>query len=122
MDGLAAIVPGIDDEAIAVGQTIAARKFGRDRNQMAEQRSMLLRDMRKRCYVLLRNEEQMCRRLRIDVRERYALIVLMKPLDRDGAGHNLAEEAVWILCDHVSILALNHFLKNFGCWPGAQGL
>lgn len=72
--------------------------------------------------MLFRNDEDVHRRLRVEVREGEHVVVLIQARDRDFTGGDLAEEAVWS-CSHVRMLNLRgYFLKYFGSNPGSHGL
>jgi hypothetical protein len=92
--GLAAVLPGVDDETIAVVQLLLSRNLASQVQQVAEHRSVLRQSMCVRRDVLLRNDQYMHRSLRVDIRERERVLVLTQALGGNGTGDDLAEEAV----------------------------
>jgi len=72
--------------------------------------------------VSLGDDQDMHRRLWIDVRKREHSFVLIDTRDRDHTVGDLAEEAVKS-CSHVRMLNLRgYLLKYFGSIPGIHGL
>ena len=93
VDGLAAVGAAVDDDAIAVRQSFGARDFRGCEKQMAEQARLILGGVSERGYVLARNDEEVRGRLRVDVRERDALLVLMNEVCGYRSFNNFAEQA-----------------------------
>lgn len=91
---LATIVTRIDDDAIAFGKTVRTRDVRGHRDKMAEECTMFRCDLRQRSKVLFRNDQHMRRSLRVDVRERDALLIFVEALYGNRPGDDLAEEAV----------------------------
>ena len=71
-----------------------SRHLGRLRHQMSQQRRVLLLRVRRGRNMFLRNQQQMRRRLRVDVREAQAQLILKHPLRRDFPVDNLAEQTI----------------------------
>jgi len=96
VDGLAAIVAGVDDQAVAVGEGVGAGEIGGDGGEMAEEGSVVRGGVGERGEVLLGDDEDVSGGLRVDVGEGEGEVVLVEAGGGDGAGDDLAEEAVWI--------------------------
>jgi len=91
VDGLPAVVAGIDDRSKAARQALTA---GNARgNQVEISQQLLVFGVRfcQRSNVLTRYDEYVRRRLGIDVPERVSPIILKDLLRRDLAGHDFAE-------------------------------
>jgi hypothetical protein len=97
IDSLASIAAAVDDRAKAVAETLFSRQVRGDRQEVAEQRSMLFRSVRERLQMGARNDQKMHRGLGRDVAEGKHLLILVQRLDGNCAGSNFAEEAVGIL-------------------------
>ena len=69
VDGLAAVVACVDDDAIAVVELMAAGEVGGDSHEVSEERLMLCHSFGLRGYVLFWDDEQMCGGLRVNVGE-----------------------------------------------------
>lgn len=91
---LPAVVAGIDHHAIAAVQFLLARDLNRSSQQATQQRRFRRRGVRQRRMVRLGDEQHMHRCLRIDIRKRQHFIGLIQPSDGNGAGSDLAEEAI----------------------------
>jgi len=94
VDSLTAIRAGVDDDPVAAVEPRAACNLGRLRYQMPQQHGVLCLSMGLRCNVFPGNDQQMRRRLRIDVREAQAKLILIHPLRRNRPGNNFAEQTV----------------------------
>jgi hypothetical protein len=81
--GLAAVFSGVDDSAIALRESLDARDLGSGPMQVAEQRVVLLLCVRNGGDVLSRDDKDVHRRLRLDVGEGVAVLILV-----DGFGGN----------------------------------
>ena len=93
VDGLAAVVTGVDDRAVALSQSLAARNLGRHPMQMADQGTVILGRMPNRGNVFARNNQHMHRCLRVDVGKDVALIVLVDGLGGDASVDDPAKKA-----------------------------
>jgi hypothetical protein len=91
---LAAVVAGIDDNAVTVFQPLLFRYLSCRHDEATEQRRVCGRCVCQRCMMLFGNDKRMHRRLRVDVRKRQHFFRFIQPRDRDGAGGDFAEEAV----------------------------
>ncbi len=94
MNGLAAVRAGIDDQSMSVAELMRAGKVRSYGHQMPQQRRMFFRNVGKRGEMLLRDDEQMRRCLRVNVGKGDALGIFVKELGGDNAGDDLAEEAI----------------------------
>jgi len=92
VNSLAAVFSGVDDGAIALGQSLAASNLRGHPVQMADQGAVLAGGMGNRGGVLARNNQHVYRRLRIDVGKSVALIVLIDGLGRDASFDDPAKE------------------------------
>ncbi len=93
VDCLSTVFAGVDHGSIALRQSFGTRDLGGCPMKVADQGAMPLARMCNRLDVLTRNNEDMHRRLRIDVGEGVALVVLVNGLGRNASIDNLAEEA-----------------------------
>lgn len=96
--------------------------FVRGKEQFAQKLSVIGRGVRDGGDVSLRNDQDMHRRLRMNVGKRKDVLILIEPGDWNDAASDFAEEAIGG-CSHVRMLNLcGYFLKYFGSIPGIQGL
>jgi len=93
IDGLAAVGAGVDDDAIAVVESLGAGNIGCYRDEMAEERAMSGIGFGEGNDVLAGRDENMHRGLRVDVSEGVTLVVLVDGLRRNASFDDLAEEA-----------------------------
>jgi hypothetical protein len=93
VDCLSTVFAGVDHGPIALRQSFGTRDLGGCPMKVADQGAVLLARMCNGLDVLTRNNEDMHRRLRIDVGEGVALVVLVNGLGRNASIDNLAEEA-----------------------------
>jgi hypothetical protein len=93
IDGLAAVFACIDDDAIALRQSLLACKTGCDPQQVTEKRGMSFAGFSERDEMLTRSDQQVDRRLGMNVCEGVALIVLIFGGGWDASFDNFAEEA-----------------------------
>ena len=93
VDGLAAILSGIDDGSIFLRKTLGARDFCSGPVKVAEQFSMLLAGMPDGDDMLPWDKKDVNRRLRFDIREGVAALILVDSLGGDGSVDDLAEYA-----------------------------
>ena len=83
----------VDDETItAVSNTLALREIGGEPRELSHD-ARIARILHRR-NVLTRNDENVDRRLRIDVPERDAIIRLGDDLRRNLFAHDAAEQAI----------------------------
>jgi hypothetical protein len=113
---LAAILARIHHRAEALRESILFGDLLRHRVQVSQQPLIAGRKMRQRRNMLARNQQHMHRRLRMNVREGYCIVVFIKLLCRNLSRGDLAEQAI-----HGHQLTAAYFLKNRGCVPGFQG-
>ncbi len=92
VDGLAAIRTGVNDEAIALGEALPLSQLRGSGDQMTEECAVLCSGVRGRSEMLLRDDEYVRWRLRMDVGEGQRKAVFVEPLCGDRAGNDLAEE------------------------------
>jgi hypothetical protein len=93
VDRLSAVSAGVDHGAIALRQSFGTRDLGSCPVKVADQGAMLLACMGNGRDVLTRNNEDVHRRLRIDVAEGVALLVLKYGVGRDASFDDPAKEA-----------------------------
>ncbi len=136
-DRLAAVVAGIDDEAVAFGEVLLAGDLGGGGEQMSDQSGVFGGSVCERGEVLPGDDEDVDGCLRVDVGEGEQLLVLVEASDGDCAGGDLAEEAVgghrfrvgsgrqkvkrMGSDDWPEWVRSRYFLKYFGSMPGAHG-
>ena len=94
IDGLAAVGSGVDDQAVAVAEALLARDLTGCPQQMTEEIGVSCRGVRVGRDVLFGDHQQMRGRLRVDVRKGQHAVVFVDAVDGNGAGGDLAEEAV----------------------------
>jgi hypothetical protein len=116
---LPAIRARVDDDPVTAVQLLPTRNLYSRSHQVAHQRSISRHRLRSRSDVLLRNDQQMLRSLRIDIGKGDAEFILIHTIRWNGAGDDLAEEAVG---RRGRTQLCRHGRKYFGCSPGAQGL
>ena len=93
-NGLAAVWAGIDDEAIAFTQMLDPCDLSPCGDKVAKHGSVFREGFFCRGEVLLWNDQEMLRRLRVDVGEGEDELIFVDAIDRDSTGGNLAEDAV----------------------------
>jgi len=81
IDGLAAVGAGVDHQAVALGQALVAGNLGGGPQQVAEQLAIRLIGIVHRGDVFARRQQYMDGRLRVEVGEGVAQLVLV---DRRG--------------------------------------
>ena len=94
VNGLATIRARVDDQAIAIREFLGSRDLTSCGDEMAEHGGILRRGVGERGEVLFGDEQDVHRRLRVDVREGEDVVVLIEAIDGDGAGGDFAEEAI----------------------------
>jgi hypothetical protein len=90
---LAAVFPRVDHHAKAVGKPLLPREIRSNPKQMPEQSAMFFSGLGQRNHVLPRRNQNMRRRLRIDVFEGVAFVVLINRTGRNAPLNDLAKEA-----------------------------
>ena len=91
---LAAVFARIDDDAIAAIQLPRTGEIGSGRHHMPQQLSVFGHRLRLGDDVLLRNDEQVGRGLRVDIGKSDAEIVFKDTVRRNFALYDLAEQTV----------------------------
>lgn len=90
---LPAVVTGVDDYAVAFAKVFVASDFRCGPEQVAEQGRVMRTGFSKRDDVLARRDQDVYGRLRVDVGEGIALLVLVDGGGRDASLDDFAEEA-----------------------------
>jgi hypothetical protein len=93
IDGLSAIFTGINHCPVALGKSLAARNFRRDQVKMPEQGTVFFRRVRNRRDVFAGNNQNMHRRLRMNVRESVASLILVDRFRGDASIDDSAKKA-----------------------------
>ena len=117
-DRLAAILAGIHHRAEAVAEPFLFRDLLRHCVQVSKQPLVPGRQMRERGNVLARDQQQMHRRLRMNIREDHRIVIFIKLLRRNRTRGNLAEQTVH--ADQLNPARL-YFEKKRGWPPARQG-
>ena len=94
VDGLAAVGSGIHDKPVALVEILLSGDLRCGGEQVPEQLCILGGCVRERSKVLLGNDQDVDRRLRVDVGEGNDLLVLEETGDRDRSRGDLAEKAI----------------------------
>ena len=94
VDGLSAIGAGIDDEPIAVLQLFPSGNLRGCGDEMPQHGGVFGDGLFGGGQVLLRNDQQMVRSLWVEVGKGKDKIVLVDAFDGNGAGSDLAKDAV----------------------------
>src|SRR5215470_3305428 len=92
--GLAGVAVGVEDRPKAAGQPSLLGERGGPSDQLAHDAIVARLDVVQRCDMPLRHDEDMGRRLRIDVVEGEDAVVLVDDRSRHLALDDLAEKAV----------------------------
>jgi hypothetical protein len=93
IDRLATVFAGVDYDSISLAQVLVTGNQGCGIEKMAEKIAVLSVSVFERSEVLARNDEDVDRRLRMNVRERVAELVLVDGGGGDGTFGDFAEEA-----------------------------
>ncbi len=93
VDGLAAVFSGVDDHAVAFAEALVAGNQGRSVEKVTEEVAVLSVGIVERGKVLAGNDEDVDGRLRVNVREGVAELVLIDGSGGDGSLGDFAEEA-----------------------------
>ena len=91
--GLAAVFAGVDDHPITFREAFGTGDFGGGAEQVAEQSFVASPGIGERADMLAREDKHMGRRLRIDVREGVAELVLVEGFGGNASFDDLAEDA-----------------------------
>jgi hypothetical protein len=118
IDGLAAILASVDDGAIPAGEPLAARDFGSGPVQVPEELIVLFVSVCNGGDVLAGNDENVHGRLRLEIHEGVALIVLIHRFRRDAPVDDLAEEAAHGL-QVYKLMLIGRQSREFTNDPGA---
>jgi len=103
-DGLAGGFAGVDDHAVAVRREFqVARDLRGAQQHVSDDRVVLIGHLVERRDVFARNDEDVRRRLRVDVVERDDLVVFVHFFCRDLARRDAAEEAA-VVTSHARII------------------
>ena len=94
IDSLAAVGTGVDDDAETVVEMLLLCNFVGCGEELTEEFGVGGGGVRERGEVLFGDDQDMHRRLWMDVGKREDLFVLKEMRDGDRAGGNLAEEAI----------------------------
>ncbi len=94
LDRLPAVHPRVYDQPVAVCQALLPCQVSCYGKQMAHQPGVLRHGMRMRRKVLLGDDQEVDRRLRVDVRKGQAHLVFKDSLCRNRSRNNLAEQTV----------------------------
>jgi hypothetical protein len=122
IDGLSAVRAGVDHRAETVVEMLLVCNFAHCEQELSEQLGFGGGGLSERSEVSLGDDQDMHRRLRMDVGKREYSLVFVETRDRDCASSDLAKKAVRSY-SHVGMLTLRgYFLKYLGSIPGSQGL
>jgi hypothetical protein len=91
VDGLAAVMAGVENDAVAAGEFLFAGNLGGGPEQVAEQRGMVRTGISEGCEMFARNDEHVDGRLRVDVGEGVTQRVLIDGRGRDASIDDFAE-------------------------------
>ena len=95
IDGLSRMGPAVADEAVpAFGDALLSGKLPRDQVDMAYEGGVIVSEVVRAADVLAGNDEDMDRRLGVDILERDDPLVLVDDRTRYLPGYDIAEEAV----------------------------
>lgn len=100
LDGLPAVDTGVEDESVAIREALLHGDLRGGGDKLTQHGGVLGERVSGGGEVCLGDDEDVLGGLRVDVREREDGVVLVEAIDGDGAGCDLAEEAV----RHVEIL------------------
>ena len=93
VDGLATVFAGVDDGAVSLGESFSAGDFRGGPLEVAEQVLVILFCVSDRGDVLPGDNEDMYGRLRLDVGEGVAVLILVDGFGRNASVDDLAEYA-----------------------------
>ena len=89
--GLPPILSRVDHRAVAIGQSLVTRDLRRDQMEMAQQGTVFDGGVFNRSQVRARNNQHVNGRLRIDIREGVALLILVDGLRGNASIDDSAE-------------------------------
>ena len=121
IDGLSAVVAGVDDDAKTVVEVLLLRDFVGCGEELTKG-LVGGRGVRERSEVSLGDDQQVNGCLWINVREREHGFGFIDTCDRDHTVGDLAEEAVGVGSHEGIVILRGYFLKYLGSIPGIQGL
>ena len=113
VDRLPPVVTRIDDDAISLVELMLASQVCGSSHQVTEQRLMIRNGLRLGCDVFLRDDEQMCGGLGIDIGKTYAELILVKTVRWYLSGKNPTKKTVGmqIMCrtrrSHTTFISRN---------------
>lgn len=93
--GLSPVRTCVDDQAVAVVEVLRTGDVACFREQCAEETSVLGESMRVRADVAFRDDEDVDRRLRVDVGKSEDVVRFVETFRWNSARDDLAEEAIW---------------------------
>ena len=93
VDRLPAVFAVVDDDAVSLVQAARAGNLRSCSQKMTQQKPVVLLRARQRVKMLARGNQNMGRRLRVDVRKGVALLILINSGGRNCAFNNLAKQA-----------------------------
>jgi hypothetical protein len=96
VNGLSAMLAGVDDDAIPARQVLSSCELGRSRHEMTEQLAVVGIGLTHGADVLAWNDEQMHGRLGMNIGEGVAKFILINGMGRNGSVNDLAKEAAHI--------------------------
>jgi len=91
--GLATLFAVIDDNPVPIPEAVRTRNLSGGQQKMAEQCLVILSGRRKRIDVLAWRNQDMRGRLRVNIREGVALLILVNGLGWNRSFNDFAEEA-----------------------------
>jgi len=94
VDGLAAVGAGVDDQPIAIAEILSSCDLAGGGNKLAEHGCVLRRGVIERGEMLFGDEQDVHRRLGVNVREGEDVVVLIEAFDGNGAGDDFAEQTI----------------------------
>ena len=103
VDGLAAMLPGVDDGAEALRETLAGGELRCDRQHVPQQRSVLPRGVGEGWKVLTRDDKKVHRRLRCNVAESDNLLIGVQKLHGQLARGDAAKKAAHAVQDSCGV-------------------
>ena len=92
---LSRVPPRVENQAITtLAQALAGCQLFRRAEHASKQGRVCLRQVIRRRKVLLRDDQQVHRRQRLDVANREAQLVVVHPIDRDSTRRELTKQAI----------------------------
>lgn len=93
IDGLSSVLAGVHYGPVSAGQPFGASYLGGRPKQVPHHCAVILIGLGHGRNVLARNNENMDRRLRLDIRKRVTLVILVNGFGRDASINDPAEKA-----------------------------